>query len=84
MMAPTPISSPPLLAAGRNRMAMRGTMVSGKAVPTAARTLPTAPSDSSNLRPVHSTPLVNSSQLTRMMTKLRRNSSRPMEWWRIG
>ncbi len=43
--APMPISSAdaPLL----KRMAMIGTSVSGSAVPTAARTLPTAPSPSS-------------------------------------
>jgi hypothetical protein len=36
-------------------------IVSGSAVPTAARTLPTAPSQGFNLRPNHSMPFVNSS-----------------------
>ena len=64
--APTPISSeapPPA-----NRMAMIGIIVSGSAVPTAARTDPTAPSARPSLRPNHSMPLVNSSAPARMMT----------------
>ena len=48
---------------------MIGIIVSGRAVPTAARTDPTAPSASSSLRPNHSMPLVNSSAPSRMMTK---------------
>ncbi len=44
-----------------SRIATSGIIVSGSAVPTAARTLPTAPSASSSLRPNHSMPLVNSS-----------------------
>ena len=48
---------------------MIGIIVSGRAVPTAARTEPTAPSASSSLRPNHSMPLVNSSAPARMMTK---------------
>ena len=40
---------------------MIGIIVSGRAVPTAASTEPTAPSASSSLRPNHSMPLVNSS-----------------------
>ena len=51
-----------------NRMAMIGIIVSGRAVPTAARTEPTAPSASSSFRPNHSMPLVNSSAPIRMTT----------------
>ena len=40
---------------------MIGIIVSGRAVPTAASTEPTAPSASSSLRPNHSMPFVNSS-----------------------
>ena len=47
-------------------MAMMGTSVSGRAVPTAASTLPTAPSPSSYRRPNHSTALVKSSAETRI------------------
>ncbi len=66
-MAPTPI----LCAAAPcvKTMAMIGTSVSGIAVPTAARTLPTAPSPSSKRRPNHSTALVNSSAEARMMAR---------------
>src|SRR6478735_10651061 len=49
-------------------IAMIGMRVSGKAVPTAASTDPTAPSASPSLRPNHSMPLVNSSAPSRMMT----------------
>ena len=42
-------------------MATNGIIVSGIAVPTAARTLPTAPSARSSRCPIHSTPFVNSS-----------------------
>ena len=66
-MAPTPTSCDDAPVA--NRMAMIGIIVSGRAVPTAARTEPTAPSASSSLRPNHSMPLVNSSAPSRMMTK---------------
>src|SRR5580765_3903618 len=59
-MAPTPIpcdaAEPP-----PDRIAMIGIIVSGRAVPTAARTDPTAPSASSSFRPNHSIPFVNSS-----------------------
>ena len=58
--APTPtssVASPP----PPKTMAMIGIIVSGSAVPTAARTDPTAPWASSSLRPNHSIPLVNSS-----------------------
>src|SRR5580765_3251875 len=64
-MAPTPIpcdaAEPP-----PDRIAMIGIIVSGRAVPTAARTDPTAPSASSSLRPNHSMPFVNSSAPSRM------------------
>ena len=48
---------------------MIGIIVSGSAVPTAARTDPTAPSASSSLRPNHSMPFVNSSAPSRITTK---------------
>ena len=48
---------------------MIGIIVSGRAVPTAARTDPTAPSASSSFRPNHSIPFVNSSAPARMTTK---------------
>src|SRR6188472_4056276 len=47
---------------------MIGSNVSGSAVPTAASTEPTAPSDSPNPSPTHSTPLVNSSAPARITT----------------
>ena len=58
-MAPTPTSldACPL----EKTIAMTGIIVSGRAVPTAARTDPIAPSASSSLWPNHSMPLVNSS-----------------------
>src|SRR4051795_6471446 len=66
-MAPTPIASvsapPPPKA-----MAMIGIIVSGKAVPTAASTEPTAPCARSSFRPNHSMPFVNSSAPSRMTT----------------
>src|SRR5258706_4170877 len=49
-----------------DRIAMIGIIVSGRAVPTAARTDPTAPSASSSFRPNHSIPYVNSSAPRRM------------------
>src|SRR6476646_3551208 len=52
-----------------NRIAMIGINVSGRAVPTAASTDPTAPSANPSLRPNHSMPLVNSSAPSRMMTR---------------
>ena len=69
-MAPMPMS----LESGAwvKRMAMIGISVSGRAVPTAASTLPTAPSPSSKRRPNHSMPLVNSSAETRMMARASR------------
>ncbi len=65
-MAPTPTSCDDSPVA--NRIAMIGISVSGSAVPTAARTEPTAPSASSSLRPNHSIPFVNSSAPIRMIT----------------
>ena len=56
--APMPISSP---AAWPDTIATSGRIVSGSAVPTAASTLPTTPSDRPKPSPIHSTPLVNSS-----------------------
>ena len=56
--APTPMSSP---AACPDAIAMIGRSVSGSAVPTAASTEPTAPSDRPKPSPTHSTPFVNSS-----------------------
>ena len=44
--------------------------VSGIAVPTAARMLPTAPTPTSSLCPIHSTALVNSSAPARTTAKL--------------
>ncbi len=67
--APTPTSCDDSPVA--NRIAMIGIIVSGSAVPTAARTDPTAPSASSSLRPTHSMPLVNSSAPIRMTTNAR-------------
>ena len=45
---------------------MTGISVSGSAVATAARTLPTAPSARFSLWPNHSMPLVNSSAASRI------------------
>ena len=53
----------------QKRIATSGIIVSGSAVPTAARTLPTAPSARFSLWPNHSMPLVNSSAATRMTTQ---------------
>src|SRR6476659_7544349 len=75
--APTPTSFDDSPVA--TRIAMIGIIVSGSAVPTAARTDPTAPSASSSLRPNHSMPLVNSSAPARMtknaMTRTRTSTS---------
>src|SRR5829696_2286198 len=65
-MAPTPISSE--CSSPENRIATMGIIVSGRAVPTAASTEPTAPSARPSFRPNHSIPLVNSSAPARMMT----------------
>ncbi len=69
-MAPTPMSCEPVVWV--KRMAMTGIRVSGNAVPTAASTLPTAPSPSSKRRPNHSMPLVNSSAESRMRARAAR------------
>ena len=69
-MAPMPMSCEPDVWV--KRMAMTGMRVSGSAVPTAASTLPTAPSPSSNRRPNHSTPFMNSSADSRMMARAAR------------
>ena len=61
--APVPISSPLSLP---ERMAMSGNSVSGSAVPTAASTDPTAPSDRPKPSPIHSMPFVNSSAPARI------------------
>ena len=55
---------------------MIGIIVSGRAVPTAARTDPTAPSASSSFRPNHSMPFVDSSAPSRMTTKAIARTSR--------
>src|SRR5436190_22235014 len=52
-------------------IAMTGIIVSGSAVPTEARTDPTAPSASSSFRPNHSMPLVNSSAPARITKNAR-------------
>src|SRR3954452_8694098 len=73
--APTPtslVASPP----PPNTIAMIGIIVSGRAVPTAARTDPTAPSASSSFRPNHSMPLVKSSAPMRMTTNAAARISR--------
>src|SRR4051812_15726639 len=57
------------------RMAMIGIIVSGSAVPTAARTDPTAPSASSSFRPNHSMPFVKSSAPARITTNARTSTS---------
>ena len=67
-MAPT-LTAARCLATRRRRWQSIGIMVSGRAVPTAARTDPTAPSASSSLRPNHSIPFVNSSAPSRITTK---------------
>ncbi len=66
-MAPMPIASPP--SPPVIKIAMSGMMVSGSAVPTAARTLPTAPSPRFSFRPNHSMPLTNNSQPARITAK---------------
>src|SRR5436190_14211452 len=64
-------------------IAMIGIMVSGRAVPTAASTDPTAPSASSSFRPNHSIPFVNSSAPTRMIanapTRIRMSTDSGLE-----
>src|SRR5919204_139994 len=76
-MTPSPISFPdpwPI------RIATSGRIVSGNAVPMAARTLPTTPSESPNDSPTHSTPFVNSSappRITGRATMMAAISTRP-------
>ena len=65
--AETPVLRDTYAAYKDKGVAMIGISVSGRAVPTAASTEPTAPSASSSLRPNHSMPLVNSSAPSRMM-----------------
>ena len=69
-MAPTPTSSVASVDSRPVRigpmMAMTGIRVSGNAVATAARTLPTAPSPKFRRWPNHSMPFVNSSAPMRM------------------
>ncbi len=72
--APTPISSDAAPVA--NTIAMIGMSVSGSAVPTAARTDPTAPSARFRERPNHSIPFVKSSAPTRMTTSAMNRMSR--------
>jgi hypothetical protein len=62
---PTSWAFPP----GPNKMAITGTIVSGIAVPTAARTLPTAPSERFSLFPSHSIPLVKILAPARIVSK---------------
>ena len=66
-MAPTPISFP---ASFPTSTAISGRTVSGRAVPIAARTLPTTPSDSPKRSPTHSMPFVNSRAPPRITAKL--------------
>jgi hypothetical protein len=57
-------------------IAISGIIVSGIAVPKAARTLPTAPWPRPRRTPTHSTPLVKSSAAKRMRAKEIRSSGR--------
>ena len=68
------------------RMAMTGISVSGMAVATAARTLPTAPSARFSRWPNHSIPLVNSSAAIRMIASepIRRTMSTRQPRWLQG
>ena len=60
--APIPISSPALSL--KNKIAIIGNILSGKAVPTAAKTLPVKFFDKSNLSPIYSILFVNNSAAT--------------------
>ncbi len=73
--APIPISLP---AACPPKIATSGSSVSGNAVPIAARTEPTAPSDRPKPSPTHSTPFVKSSAPPRITTSDSRRSSQSM------
>ena len=70
--APMP-TSPPIVPETKN-MAISGMIVSGNAVPTAANTEPTTPSERLNLRPIHSTPFVKRLLPMKMSAKLIMNS----------
>ncbi|OOO01266.1 MAG: hypothetical protein USCGTAYLOR_02535 [Chromatiales bacterium USCg_Taylor] len=75
--APIPTSS--ATSVPTKMIAMIGIIVSGSAVPTAARTLPTMPWPSPSLRPNHSIAFVNSSAPSRITpneTSRRRTSPR--------
>src|SRR6476659_8808039 len=74
--APTPMSSP---AACPDTIAMIGSSVSGSAVPTAASTEPTAPSERPKPSPTHSTPFVNSSAPAKITS--REVTSRAQSIW---
>src|SRR3954447_3697207 len=77
--APTPMAcAASELSVPANRIAMSGIMVSGRAVPTAASTLPTAPSARLSLCPNHSIPFVKSSAAIRMTTSATASSSNCM------
>src|SRR5437016_3361754 len=56
-------------------IATRGRMVSGRAVPMAASTLPTAPSERPSPSPIHSTPLVKTSAPARITGSAIRSSA---------
>ena len=62
--APIPTASP--LCPLPKAIATIGRIVSGSAVPIAASTLPTAPSESPNPSPIHSTPFVKISAPSRI------------------
>ena len=67
MIAPIATSSDPSVPP---MIATIGISVSGMAVPTAASRLPTAPSPSSSLCPIHSTAFVKNRAPARMIAKL--------------
>ena len=71
--APPPVD---LAIERRNGDFVRSLIVSGIAVPTAARTEPTAPSASSSLWPNHSIPFVKSSAPARMTTNAKASRTR--------
>src|SRR2546430_467215 len=88
--APIPMSSP---AVCPDRSATIGSSVSGNAVPTAARTDPTTPSERPNASPIHSTPFVNSSAPPRITRSERERTTQSMFGgfshpaaapWRVG
>jgi hypothetical protein len=71
--APKPTSASSRLAP--KKMATIGIEVSGRVVPMAASTLPTAPSESFRRRPNHSIAFVNSAQAPRVTTTDTTNKS---------